>query len=90
MRDLRLGDGDGWVAGRWGPSPKKNFLLFILDFFSTSLKTSVLVGLCAGGRTTAITETICAGTRSLVGAPPANKDPFYPPVQIVFGVVGPH
>jgi hypothetical protein len=56
-------------------------------------KTSVLAGdlsarqHSAGGRTTASTETICAGTRSLAGAPPASKDPFYPPAQIVCGLV---
>jgi hypothetical protein len=45
------------------------------------------LGLYAGERTTASTETICAGTRSLAGAPPASKDPFYPPAQIVCGLV---
>jgi hypothetical protein len=40
-----------------------------------------------GWRTTASTETICAGTRSLADAPPASKDPFYPPAQIVCGLV---
>jgi hypothetical protein len=45
------------------------------------------LGPYAGGRTTASTETICAGTRSLAGAPPASKDPFYPPAQIVCGLV---
>jgi hypothetical protein len=30
-RDLRIDDGDGWVAGQWGPS-YKFFLLFIFGF----------------------------------------------------------
>jgi hypothetical protein len=51
------------------------------------LKRPPTLGLYAGGRTTASTETICAGTRSLAGAPPTNKDPFYPPAQIVCGPV---
>jgi hypothetical protein len=41
------------------------------------LKHPPALGLYAGGRTTASTETICAGTRSLAGTPPASKDLFY-------------
>jgi hypothetical protein len=51
------------------------------------LKRPPALGLYAGGRTTASTETICAGKRSLAGAPSASKDPFYPPAQIVCGLV---
>jgi hypothetical protein len=51
------------------------------------LKRPPALGFYAGGWTTASTETICAGTRSLAGAPPASKDPFYPPAQIVCGLV---
>jgi hypothetical protein len=95
MRDLRL-YGDGWVAGWWGLSYKKSFFLFIFAFYVPTRKTSVLagdlsapsaLGLYVGGWTTARSETICAGTRSLAGAPPASKDPFYPPAQIVCGLV---
>jgi hypothetical protein len=61
----------GWLAG--GVSPiKKFFFLFIFGFYVLTRKTSV---------------TICAGTRSLAGAPPASKDPFYLPAQIVCGLV---
>jgi hypothetical protein len=54
------------------------------------LKRPPALGLYAGGRTTASTETICASTRSLAGAAPTNKDPFYPPAQIVCGLVQIH
>jgi hypothetical protein len=88
-------DGDGWLAGRWGLSYKKSFSVYF-RFLSTDpenlsvggwLKRSPALGLYASGRTTASTETICAGTRSLAGAPPASKDPFYPPAQIICGLV---
>jgi hypothetical protein len=42
MRDLRL-DGDEWVAGRWGLSYKK-FFLIIFGFYVLTRKTSVLAG----------------------------------------------
>jgi hypothetical protein len=92
MRDLRLGDGDGWLVGRWGLSYKKSFFRFLRaapENLSAGgwLKRPPALGLYAGGRTTASTETICDGTRSLAGAPPASKDPFYPPAQIVCGLV---
>jgi hypothetical protein len=85
----------GWVAGQWGLSYKKVFSVYFrflradAENLSASgwLKRPPALGLYAGGRTTANTETICAGTRSLAGAPPASKDPFYPPAQIVCGLV---
>jgi hypothetical protein len=79
-----------------GLSYKKKFFFCLFWFLSADpenlnaggwLKSPLALGLYAGGRTTASTETICAGTRSLVGAPPASKDPFYPPAQIVCGLV---
>jgi hypothetical protein len=79
LRDLPVG---GWPVGSL--LYKKVFFLFIFGFYVLTRKTSVLAG---GGRTTASTETICAGTRSLAGAPPASKDPFYLPAQIVCGLV---
>jgi hypothetical protein len=36
---------------------------------------------------TASVETICAGTRLMAGVPPASKDLFYPPTQIVCALV---
>jgi hypothetical protein len=88
-------DGDVWVAGRCGLSYIKSFFVYF-RFLSADpenhsvggwLKRPPALGLYAGGRTTACTKTICAGTRSLACAPPASKDPFYPPAQIVCGLV---
>jgi hypothetical protein len=42
------------------------------------LKRPPALGLYAGGRTTASTETICASTRSLAGAPPASTNRLWP------------
>jgi hypothetical protein len=82
-----------WVgAGRWGLSLKRFFSYLFKAFFGAGPKGSVLIddlstGLYASGRTPASTKTICAGTRSLASAPPASKDPFYPPTQIVCGLM---
>jgi hypothetical protein len=66
---------------------KKDFFYLFWAFLAVARKPQcwrpLALGLCAGGWTPASTETICADTRSLAGAPPASKDPFYLPVQIV-------
>jgi hypothetical protein len=83
-------------ADQWGPSYKKVFFAVYFWFLSADpeklsaggrLKCPPALGSYAGGRTPASTETICASTSSLAGAPPASKYPFYPPAQIVCGLV---
>jgi hypothetical protein len=44
MRDLRIDDGDGWVAGQWGPSYK---IFFAIYFWFLSADPE---NLSAGGR----------------------------------------
>jgi hypothetical protein len=74
---MRLANGtDEWLAGEV-PHLKE---IFILGFFSAGPKTSVLAGDLS-------VETICASARSLADTPPASNDPFYPPTQIICGLV---
>jgi hypothetical protein len=88
----------GWLA-RGVPPIQKVFFVVHFRFLSANpenlsavrwLKHPPELGPYAGRWTPAITETICAGTRSLAGAPPTSKDPFYPPAQIVCGLVKCH